>query len=433
MHRLIINQLGPIEHCELECKDFLTLTGFQASGKSTIAKTIYFFRTIKDDVISLAIKQALDSLYDAQKKDLTLRRALEAFLREKFLRIFGSSWGMQNDMYIQYFYAEGVSVKVNLKEETLYPTPNYIWIDLSPKITKFLSTYNKHFSASLIGIPEENKKEFQDKVFRLFNDEYPIVYIPAGRSMITLLSSQLSYLYSTMEDSQKRTLDYCTQDYLERILRLKPEFELGLRGILSDERKKDYIIKEKALQLINKVLRGTYQYTNGEERILVDEKKYVKINFSSSGQQESVWILNLLFYYLAKKNPVLFIIEEPESHLFPESQKYITELISLIYNQGFPIVITTHSPYILGTLNNLLYAEHVAKSAPQNHSKIDKIVSEDFWLQPSRFSTWFVKEGGVENCMDSETIFIENEKIDEISLNINKEFDDIFNVTFEES
>ena len=76
---------------------------------------------------------------------------------------------------------------------------------------------------------------------------------------------------------------------------------------------------------------------------------------------------------------------------------------------------------------------HVAKSAPQNHSKIDKIVSEDFWLQPSRFSTWFVKEGGVENCMDSETIFIENEKIDEISLNINKEFDDIFNVTFEES
>ena len=27
---------------------------------------------------------------------------------------------------------------------------------------------------------------------------------------------------------------------------------------------------------------------------------------------------------------ILFIIEEPESHLFPESQKYITELIALI-------------------------------------------------------------------------------------------------------
>ena len=60
----------------------------------------------------------------------------------------------------------------------------------------------------------------------------------------------------------------------------------------------------------------------------------MKINFSSSGQQESVWILNLLFYYLAQNEPVLFIIEEPESHLFPESQKYITELISLVNNSG---------------------------------------------------------------------------------------------------
>lgn len=50
MHRLIINKLGPIERCELDCVPFLTLTGFQASGKSTIAKVIYYFRTIKEDI-----------------------------------------------------------------------------------------------------------------------------------------------------------------------------------------------------------------------------------------------------------------------------------------------------------------------------------------------------------------------------------------------
>ena len=49
MHRLIIHQLGPIKHCELECSSFMTLTGFQASGKSTIAKAVYYFRTIKED------------------------------------------------------------------------------------------------------------------------------------------------------------------------------------------------------------------------------------------------------------------------------------------------------------------------------------------------------------------------------------------------
>ena len=40
MHKLVIHKLGPIEHCEMECSHFMTLTGFQASGKSTIAKLV---------------------------------------------------------------------------------------------------------------------------------------------------------------------------------------------------------------------------------------------------------------------------------------------------------------------------------------------------------------------------------------------------------
>lgn len=47
MPKLIINKLGPVETCELECSQFMNFTGFQASGKSTIAKAIYYFRTIK--------------------------------------------------------------------------------------------------------------------------------------------------------------------------------------------------------------------------------------------------------------------------------------------------------------------------------------------------------------------------------------------------
>ena len=61
MPKLIINKLGPVETCELECSQFMNFTGFQASGKSTIAKAIYYFRTIKDDIIELAKSQALDA------------------------------------------------------------------------------------------------------------------------------------------------------------------------------------------------------------------------------------------------------------------------------------------------------------------------------------------------------------------------------------
>lgn len=146
----------------------------------------------------------------------------------------------------------------------------------------------------------------------------------------------------------------------------------------------------------------------------------MKINFSSSGQQESVWILNLLFYYLVQQKQILFIIEEPESHLFPESQKYITELIALVKNCGHSVVLTTHSPYVLGTLNNLLYA----RTIPDRYVKeAGKIISESFWLDYHRFNAWFVKNGGIENCMDSEIHMVQNERIDEISKVINDDFE----------
>ena len=167
--------------------------------------------------------------------------------------------------------------------------------------------------------------------------------------------------------------------------------------------------------------------SDGEERIIIDNGKYVKINFSSSGQQESVWILNLLFYYLAGSQSILFIIEEPESHLFPEAQKYIVELISLICNANHAVLLTTHSPYVLGALNNLLYVnqfrDHFDKQAA-------KIIPKDYWLNPKDFSAWFVSNGSAEDCMDKELSLIQNERIDGISGVINSDYDRLFELKY---
>lgn len=241
--------------------------------------------------------------------------------------------------------------------------------------------------------------------------------------MITLLSQQLSYIYATMDSVQKRSLDYCTKDYLERILRIKPEFSEGLQGLASYSTGKITLsskLLKRALKLIEDILRGSYRYSNGEEQIVLENGKYVKINFSSSGQQECVWILNLLFYYLLQQNQTLFIIEEPESHLFPESQKYITELIALVSNCKHSVVLTTHSPYVLGTLNNLLYAYSLSE---QCQEKVNDVIPVSTWLNDQNFDAWFVKNGTIENCMDTEIHMIQNERIDEISKVINEEFD----------
>lgn len=83
-----------------------------------------------------------------------------------------------------------------------------------------------------------------------------------------------------------------------------------------------------------------------------------------------------------RPNPVLFIIEEPESHLFPESQKYMTELVALISNCKHSVVLTTHSPYVLGTLDNLLYAKTFSDKYLK---KTDKIIAKSIWLNDMEF------------------------------------------------
>lgn len=435
MHRLIINKLGPIEQCDLECSRFMTLTGLQASGKSTIAKAIYYFRTIKDDIINLAKRQAfklvpvggLETEFDVVY-GTNLKKGLENYLREKFLRTFGSSWGMSNEMCIEYYYTNTCSIKISLKEGTKFSSPNYIWITFSYDLLKFLQEKNNYFTATSLGVPEEEIKRLKIELCEIFDDGCSVVYIPAGRSMITLLSQQFGYIYATMDGVQKRSLDYCTKDYLERILRIKSEFSEGLQGLMAYYIGKTNLppnLVKQALNLIEKILRGVYRYSNGEEQIVLENGKYVKINFSSSGQQECVWILNLLFYYLLQQTPILFIIEEPESHLFPESQKYITELIALVSNCKHSVVLTTHSPYVLGTLNNLLYANTI----PDQYSKkADEIIPISIWLNDKNFDSWFVKNGTVENCMDTEVHMIQNERIDEISKVINIEFDELLNL-----
>ena len=50
----------------------------------------------------------------------------------------------------------------------------------------------------------------------------------------------------------------------------------------------------------------------------------------------------------------LLILEEPESHLHPASQKEMARAIVRLVNAGIRVIITTHSDLFLGAMNNLM-------------------------------------------------------------------------------
>lgn len=148
-----------------------------------------------------------------------------------------------------------------------------------------------------------------------------------------------------MDDAQKRNLDYCTQNYLERILQMKATFSFSIKEQIANkihmtDEKVNISLFNEAANLMHDILQGEYVNREGEERLQLENGKYVRINFASSGQQEVVWILNVLFYYLLNNKKIYFIIEEPESHLFPNAQKLIAEFIALVQKGGKSQVCT---------------------------------------------------------------------------------------------
>ena len=49
--KIIIKNFGPIKDVEMEIDDFTIFIGPQTSGKSTIAKSVFFFLSLRDDMM----------------------------------------------------------------------------------------------------------------------------------------------------------------------------------------------------------------------------------------------------------------------------------------------------------------------------------------------------------------------------------------------
>lgn len=413
-----IHNFGPIQDFSCEIQKFNVITGPQASGKSTIAKLIFFCRTMKNEIISQLMLPHGSDIYEVDVK-----KGLEKRLRGKFLQMFGSTWAMPMDMKVLYAFREDVWIRIFLEKDRNDRNPNFAEFEFSESLKRFVE--EKKGAGDYQDVDEIIR--LRQEVDRFLEDEYESIYIPSGRGMITLLTDQLNYIFTSILPT---TIDYCTRSYVENIMKLRPVMVEGLKGLLTEklsitQEKIDQKKVRQMLEYADKVLKGSYYYEAGEERLRIQNNRYVKINYASSGQQESVWIFNLMFYYLLNNKKVFLILEEPEVHLYPEAQQIITQAMGLYANGGNCVLVTTHSPYILGELNNLLYAFKV----PNIDGKRDRIIKSCSILDPRKTEAFHIDTGKSENAMEDN--LIRNDLIDGASQNINEENDKLMELYWE--
>jgi hypothetical protein len=100
--------------------------------------------------------------------------------------------------------------------------------------------------------------------------------------------------------------------------------------------------------------------------------------------------LVLYLRYLARPGELL-VIDEPEMNLHPEAQLRMTELLAMLVNAGLPVLITTHSPYVVDHLTNLMKAaEHSDPASIQDKFLLQR--KEAFI--PKRDVAVYLFEGG---------------------------------------
>ena len=172
-------------------------------------------------------------------------------------------------------------------------------------------------------------------------------------------------------------------------------------------------------------------FSNEEDYVILknnDEK--IKLTQASSGIQSIIPLWTVFNQFASNKEKQILVIEEPELNLFPISQVYLIDwIIKKMRKSKGKIVITTHSPYVLSTIDNLIFGYKILAETKDKKTTVAKKIKEIIpsWslVNFKEVSSYFFSSDGiVKPIKDNDLKTIGAEYIDEAS--------DILSFTFNE-
>ena len=221
-------------------------------------------------------------------------------------------------------------------------------------------------------------------------------YIPAERNLISLFNKYVTTFITADIPLPKFLLNFSSQ----------------------------YVRAREEIRELN-FLNVTYKFQSDQERIFYNDEDYLLLERSSSGIQSAL-PLYLTVKYFAKKHKSI-IIEEPEQNLFPKAQKETIQYIIEQVSDDNNLFMMTHSPYVLSTLNILIFAHKVAQMSEKTKEQVKEFVKEEQWINPDDFSAYYLENGVARNIKSSRGLISDNE-IDDISEDIAGEFDELMEI-----
>lgn len=396
----------------LEINKINILIGPQASGKSVTAKLIYFFKKIPSAILAYFEIRGLEP-------------ELDKILLERFLDYFPRDTWPESSFSIL-FKSEKGEILVDWNPSNKLPS-----IEFSQIYTQLIDDKRKEFDElTRVNGPLEarnltDQMNLYNRFYNSFSEGIGRVsgfsqfFIPAGRSFFSHVQASIFTLLNN-----KQSIDPFLLEFGSLYENLKQV------GINQDE-----LIHEVEV-LLNKVLRGAYVRKDNKDWIYHEDGRKVVLSKASSGQQEAVPLLFFLSYLpmlsFTSGGASLFI-EEPEAHLFPSAQSRIVQLLARVTNNekaDFQLFITTHSPYILSSFNNLMEAGKIAQEQPDKKKQIEQVVPKEEWLNPANVNASSIFAGKLTSLIDEETQLISQNHLDSVSDDLAIDFGKLLDIEY---
>lgn len=238
----------------------------------------------------------------------------------------------------------------------------------------------RQYIESIINYHSSREKEvFQNRLFNIVLRKLYCqrmggsgsVYLPAGRVGMTdsfiLLASPIVSEYSNNIPSRN--------DNRQPLSKILSDFIAGITSI----RLRDLEYRKKPL--LESAGRVEKNLLNGEVIVRPNPVGIPFLYFKSFGQDEEIPLrmtsstvtqlapLVIFLRYIVNVGDII-ILEEPEVHLHPEKQVIFVDELVRLANEGFKIVITTHSEWISDAIRNAIISKQKTIDAKLRYDEL---------------------------------------------------------------
>lgn len=394
---LIVKNFGPIKDAHIQTKRYNVLIGNTSTGKSVLAKLIsiayelefYLIENGNFEAYTKLLKKYCIDFPFCESTQIEISFALAHWIVTKdsfrIISHIGSPFFIQdavntsNNNEAMYLYRENSSDKKNENDID----PDNLVVEESKKVYKeLINNYTKSKKTDL-SLYSQPAIELAYRIFlSYFYKENASIYIPAERNLMSVFTNNIfSFLKSgaNIPESIKRF-----GSLYEAAKGENKNLSIGFMNIKVD-------------------------FSNEDDKIVLDDAgTEIRFEQASSGMQSIIPLWAVYLYGIKNHSLATAIIEEPEQNLFPTLQvDLVNNMVAQLNQTKANLLITTHSPYILSVLDNLIYANDVYQKAKAADNKeqiqrIEKLVKPSMLINYDEVAAYLCKDDGVVERMNDD-------------------------------